>query len=154
MPFAIALRDSPHARLTRLTPQWPNVIASLAAMRRRARSSINGHTARNFAVSLARLSTPGQDSTNHRKMVPSFLYGALLRVVETLGPSPAPPWVMRSSLPPGLRGALRRAFVTMHETIEGRAVLDMAMFHRFEAVTDHDYNPIRDMASIAASIQL
>src|SRR3989442_15772294 len=77
MPLAIALRDSPHARLTRLTPPWPNVIASLAAMRRRARSSNNGHTTRNFAVSLARLSTPGQHSTNHREMVPSFLYGAL-----------------------------------------------------------------------------
>src|SRR5712691_5085622 len=77
MPLAIALRDSPHARLTRLTPPWPTVIASLAAMRRRARSSNNGHTARNFAVSLARLSTPGQHSTNQREMVPSFLYGCL-----------------------------------------------------------------------------
>lgn len=65
MPLATALRDRPHARLTRLTPPWPTVIASLAAMRRRARSSNNGHTARNFALSSARLFTPEQHSTNH-----------------------------------------------------------------------------------------
>src|SRR5882762_9641754 len=46
-------------------------------MRRRARSSNSGHTARNFALSSGRLRTPGQHSTNQRKMVPLFLYAAL-----------------------------------------------------------------------------
>ena len=48
MPFAIAFRDRPHARCTRETPPYGNTKASLAAIRRRARSSSIGQTAANF----------------------------------------------------------------------------------------------------------
>lgn len=77
-----------------------------------------------------------------------------LRVIETIGPSPAPPWVMRSSLPQGVRDAVRRGFLGLHESAEGRAVLKQAALQRFAAVEDKDYDPIRDMAAIAASTRL
>jgi phosphate/phosphite/phosphonate ABC transporter binding protein len=78
----------------------------------------------------------------------------LLRVIGTIGPSPAPPWVMRSSLSPSVRDALRREFLTMHESLAGRALLANAAVRRFAPVTNDDYNPIREMAALAASVRL
>jgi len=79
---------------------------------------------------------------------------ASLRVIGTIGPSPAPPWVMRSSLDPALRASLRSTFLTIHESAEGRAILQKAAVQRLGAVTDRDYDPIRAMAAMAASIRL
>ena len=45
IPLWMALRDKPHARLTRLTPPRPKDLASLAAVRRRVRSSKCGQMA-------------------------------------------------------------------------------------------------------------
>ena len=78
----------------------------------------------------------------------------LLRVIETLGPSPAPPWVIRSSIPRSLRDAVRKEFLTMHESAEGEAILRGAAVQRFWAVNDHDYDPIREMAAIGAKARL
>jgi phosphonate transport system substrate-binding protein len=77
-----------------------------------------------------------------------------LRVVDTLGPSPAPPWVMRSSLASGVRDDVRTAFLTLHENAEGRTLLQQAGMRRFAAVSDQDYDPIREMAALAATIRL
>src|SRR6516165_7875751 len=60
IPLWIALRDKPHARLTRLTPPRPKTLASLAAVRRRVRSSKWGQRVRNFALSSGRVLTPEQ----------------------------------------------------------------------------------------------
>src|ERR1700723_3909330 len=49
MPLRIALRDKPHARLTRVTPPQPKAFASLAAISRRLRSSKCGQRSRNFS---------------------------------------------------------------------------------------------------------
>jgi len=77
-----------------------------------------------------------------------------LRIVETWGPSPAPPWVISRRLPVALRQALRRAMLGMHREPAGRAILREARMARFAAVTDHDYDPIRRMASIAGEGRL
>jgi phosphonate transport system substrate-binding protein len=77
-----------------------------------------------------------------------------LRVIEAIGPSPAPPWVMRSSLSPGLRDAVRDAFLTLHETAEGHVIFERAAVQRFAAVSDQDYDRIREMAAIGAATQL
>jgi len=66
-----------------------------------------------------------------------------LRAVASLGPSPAPPWVARTSLPAGLRAAISDALVTMHETDEGAEILAAAGLRRLAAVTDTDYDAIR-----------
>ena len=79
---------------------------------------------------------------------------SVLRVIETIGPSPAPPWVMRSSLPRDLREALQMQFATMHESDAGRAILQRAGVKRFEAVFDRHYDAIRVMAETAAYAQL
>jgi phosphonate transport system substrate-binding protein len=77
-----------------------------------------------------------------------------LRIVDSLGPSPAPPWVLRSSMAPELRAAVRTAFTTMHESAEGGAILREAAVRRFAAVTDTFYDAIRDMAAAGAQSQL
>lgn len=77
-----------------------------------------------------------------------------LRVIDTLGPSPAPPWVVRSSTPQDLRDGLRHAFLSMHESPEGSAILREAAMQRFAAVTDAHYDSIRVMAAAGAQAQL
>ncbi len=62
MPFAMAFRDSPHARLTSEIPPRPAPRASLAAMSRRVRSSRSGHTLANFARSLDEALIPRDDT--------------------------------------------------------------------------------------------
>lgn len=79
---------------------------------------------------------------------------SLLRVIETIGPSPAPPWLVRSSLPYRLREDLRTAFLTMHETADGREILRTAGVQRFTAVDDRDYDAIRWMTAQASGAAL
>ena len=80
--------------------------------------------------------------------------GSRLRVIETIGPSPAPPWVMRSTLSEDLRDALRTQFATMHESAAGLAILHSAAVKRFDAVGDRHYDAIRVMAETAAYAEL
>ena len=75
-----------------------------------------------------------------------------LRRIDTLGPSPVPPWVMRGDLPASLRNAVRQALLTMHTTEEGRAILWRGRMSRFAAVTDADYDPIRTMEKLADTV--
>lgn len=79
---------------------------------------------------------------------------SLLRVLETIGPSPAPPWVIRRSLPQDVRDAVRRGFLAMHETPGGRAILQSEGVRRFGAIDDRSYDPIRRMAAIGAKTRL
>jgi hypothetical protein len=62
MPFAIAFRDNPQARCTWDTPPYGNTKASLAAIRRRVRSSNIGQTDANFRRSRASGFMHGHDS--------------------------------------------------------------------------------------------
>jgi photosystem II stability/assembly factor-like uncharacterized protein len=64
MPFAIAFRDNPQARCTRDTPPYGNIKASLAAIRRRVRSSSIRPTDANFRRSRTSGFTRGHD-TDH-----------------------------------------------------------------------------------------
>src|SRR5215471_13933007 len=73
IPLWIALRDKPHARLTRLTPPRPIALASLAAVRRRVRSSKCGHRARNFALSSGRVLTPEQHNADRYSCLSYFV---------------------------------------------------------------------------------
>ncbi len=72
-----------------------------------------------------------------------------LRIIETLGPSPIPPWVTTKSVPPDLRDAIRRVFWEMHEDAEGQALLAAGQMARMAPVRDGDYDPIREMARLA-----
>ncbi len=77
-----------------------------------------------------------------------------LRVVTTLGPSPIPPWVVWQRVPPEVRSAVRELLLHMHQDPHGRTLLMAARVARFVHVDDHDYDPIRQMASEAARVTL
>jgi len=71
-----------------------------------------------------------------------------LRVVDTFGPSPIPPWVVGLHVAPDLRQALRDLLLHMHEDPDGRAILAAGQMARFAPVADADYNPIRQMLKV------
>ena len=75
----------------------------------------------------------------------------LLRVIETFGPSPIPPFVASKTLPRELREKLSTLLLNLHKDSEGRELLARARFARFTAVQDSDYDQIRRMAQIPAS---
>lgn len=77
-----------------------------------------------------------------------------IRVLESWGPSPIPPWLVHGRTPPALREALRSVLLQMHEDEEGRAVLRLAHMARFVTVRDEDYDPIRQMARRAQDVTL
>jgi phosphonate transport system substrate-binding protein len=68
-----------------------------------------------------------------------------IRIIDTFGPSPIPPWVISKNIRPDWQAALRELFLNMHDDPAGKAVLDKAHMLRFTAIEDADYNPIRAM---------
>ncbi|MCX7197282.1 MAG: PhnD/SsuA/transferrin family substrate-binding protein, partial [Proteobacteria bacterium] len=77
-----------------------------------------------------------------------------LRTIATFGPSPIPPWVVSTQLPPSTRAGLRAALLALPADAAARAMLDAAQVARFAAVDDAWYAPIRSMALEAASYPL
>ncbi len=77
-----------------------------------------------------------------------------IRTVATWGPSPIPPWVVRVDVDTGLRTALREALLSMHRDPRASDLLARAQVARFVAVTDADYDPIREMARLAERVSL
>jgi phosphonate transport system substrate-binding protein len=77
-----------------------------------------------------------------------------LRVVEIWGPSPAPPWVVSKRLAQDLRRALRHVLLSMHRESVGRALLRQARMAHFGSVKDFNYDPIREMATVANNVTL
>jgi ABC-type phosphate/phosphonate transport system substrate-binding protein len=80
--------------------------------------------------------------------------GGQVRVVETLGPSPMPPWVVSRVLPPNVRTAVRQALLGMHRDSEGQAILKRGSATRFATVTDREYDAIRETAQQADAVEL
>jgi phosphonate transport system substrate-binding protein len=72
-----------------------------------------------------------------------------LRVIEVLGPSAQPPWVIGTHVPEEVRAALQVALTHMNEDNEGSALLQRHGLRRFAAVVDADYDDIREMVRIA-----
>lgn len=77
-----------------------------------------------------------------------------LRVVERLGPSPIPPWVISKSLPQPLRETVRHLLLAMHHDPQGQEVLAASHLARFVKVADNDYEVIRQAAHIAEQARL
>jgi ABC-type phosphate/phosphonate transport system substrate-binding protein len=77
-----------------------------------------------------------------------------LRVVDTFGPSPIPPWVVGLHVAPELRQALRDLLLRMHADPQGRAILHAGQMARFVAVADRDYDPIRRMLKAGEGVKL
>jgi phosphonate transport system substrate-binding protein len=79
---------------------------------------------------------------------------ASLRVIDTLGPSPMPPWVVSTRVAEPLRAALRAALLRMSRTALGREGLQAGCMERFVEAVDGDYDPIRRMARAAERVRL
>ena len=77
-----------------------------------------------------------------------------IRVIETIGPSPIPPWVISTRVPETLRTDVRGSLLAMHQDPLGRDVLASGRIERFAEALDSDYDPIRRMARAAERVAL
>ncbi len=77
-----------------------------------------------------------------------------IRVIETIGPSPIPPWVISKKLPDSCRSEIRQTLLDLHVSASGQAILESAQIARFVCADDRDYDPIRRMARNAAAVLL
>ena len=68
-----------------------------------------------------------------------------VRVIATLGPSPAPPWVFAETVPHTVRETVTRYLAEMHRDRQGAAALGAWGIAELRVVTDAFYNPIRRM---------
>lgn len=67
------------------------------------------------------------------------------RIIEVLGPSPVPPWIVSQRLPQSLRHEIRQALLAAHEDDTAGAALRQDGVLHFTAVSDIEYDPIRQM---------
>ncbi|MCL6512428.1 MAG: PhnD/SsuA/transferrin family substrate-binding protein [Anaerolineae bacterium] len=72
-----------------------------------------------------------------------------LRVIEVIGPSSQPPWVIGRHVPEDWRRALREALTHMHADAQGSALLARHRLARFAPVADSDYDDVRAMLKTA-----
>ncbi len=74
-----------------------------------------------------------------------------VKIIEHLHPGGAgiPPVVISSKADPGIRKALQGELLIMHQSVEGRAVLDKALMKQFTAPDDSNYDDIREMEAAA-----
>jgi len=77
-----------------------------------------------------------------------------IRIIKTLGPSPAPPWVVSKSFSVDVRAALQNILLSMHKTERGRGVLAIGHIDRFVTAKNEDYEVIRAMARAGQRISL
>lgn len=81
-------------------------------------------------------------------------YTGQTRIIHRSPPFGMPPVVVPPTLPPALKAALRRVFLSMHEEERGRAILAGMRIQRFVEVEDGNYQPIRDMAVFLDNLSL
>lgn len=77
-----------------------------------------------------------------------------IRIIDTWGPSPIPPWVIHKSVDSNLKHSIQNVFLEMHTHPLGADILKQGQLARFVRVVDKDYDPIREMAQIAQSVNL
>ena len=77
-----------------------------------------------------------------------------IRVIDTLGPSPIPPWVISRHVAASQRHALRQLLAELHLDPIGRDILADGRLLGFTAAGDHHYDPIRAMAYKAERVSL
>jgi phosphonate transport system substrate-binding protein len=65
-----------------------------------------------------------------------------LRVVEVIGPTPAPPWVINRGLDGELRHRVRDGLLALHTHPAGRAILAQGDLRRFDASDEEVYGDL------------
>jgi phosphonate transport system substrate-binding protein len=81
------------------------------------------------------------------------MLGRELCVIESLGPSPMPPWVISTKVDQELRDRLRHELSQMQANPEGISVLHRHRLARYEVVDDAFYDPIRAMDRKARQVR-
>ncbi len=76
-------------------------------------------------------------------------YASQVRIIKTLGPAGAPPFVQSTKRDRIGFEKLQSIFLEMHKDPKGKKILDKALVARFEKVVDEDYNSIREMQQAA-----
>jgi phosphonate transport system substrate-binding protein len=76
-----------------------------------------------------------------------------LRVIETLGPSPAPLLVIATSVPQSQKEEIAAALTGMGLDETGRSLLREAGLAKFVRVYDSDYDAIREFDRLAAQVE-
>ena len=77
-----------------------------------------------------------------------------LRVIETIGPSPMPPFVIGGHVSERIRLHIQHALVTMHKKVDGAKILARVRIARVANVRAADYDHIREMLRIAKATRL
>jgi phosphonate transport system substrate-binding protein len=77
-----------------------------------------------------------------------------IRIIETIGPSPMPPWVIHKTVPDQLRGAIADALLGMHNDAEGVGILEQWGISHFATAEHSSYQSIREMAREAQNVTL
>ena len=77
-----------------------------------------------------------------------------VHVVETLGPNPAPPWLISKQVAPPVRRKLQAILLTLGNSAKGKAILKQCHLSRFVAVKDEDYDQIGRVAQEAEQATL
>jgi phosphonate transport system substrate-binding protein len=75
-----------------------------------------------------------------------------IRVIDSIGPSPIPPWVISRRVPESLRRRIRALLLGMHKEPFGHVMLRGARFDRFVPTENGDYDPIRTIAKKAQRV--
>ena len=72
-------------------------------------------------------------------------YARQTRIIKRSPPFGIPPVVVTRDIDPTLRKKIRDAFLSMHKTTKGKAILDAMMIEGFTEVPDKNYDSIREM---------
>lgn len=79
---------------------------------------------------------------------------ANLRAVERIGPYPMPPLVLSRNCPEHWKERLESALTNMHETPDGRTLLNRFQINRFASVNDSYYDDIRTCLQRSQDVRL
>jgi phosphonate transport system substrate-binding protein len=74
-----------------------------------------------------------------------------VRAIETLGPSPSPPWVFARAVPAAIRLEATQCLAEMHADAVGASILEEWGIAEWRRVRDADYDPIREMFRAAVT---
>ena len=72
-------------------------------------------------------------------------YAKETRTIKRSPPFGMPPVVVTKNISPALRGKIKTAFLNMHKTAKGKAILDAMMIDSFVQISDREYDSIREM---------
>jgi phosphonate transport system substrate-binding protein len=78
---------------------------------------------------------------------------AKIKIIDSFGPSPIPPWIVSTQIPIEVRKKLQTLLFCMDQDADGKTILAKIGLDHFDQVDDHWYDPIREMAKIAETIR-